>query len=409
MHDDHVMSLAQLREFVKLSNSATFSRVNVEESYQWVGRTLGKFRYQRLQKKEKSVVKKYLMMVTGYSDTQIDRLIFKKKVSGGIQKKERTQPVFTRIYTSEDIALLLDIDNAESRRTGGAVKQTCRDMYHIYGDVRFERLANISVSHIYNLRGSRQYESASLTYHKTNPSQVDIGVRGKPIPNGIPGFLRVDSVHQGDSGKEKGVYYVHLVDEVAQWDITCAVEAISEHFLIPALEEALGSHPCVIQNFHSDNGSEYINHMVARLLEKLLVSQTKSRSRHTNDNALVECKNGALTRKHLGYAHIPRQFAPLIHDWLRDFFNPYASFHRQCAFATEVVGEKGKIKKVYNTHMTPVQKLLSIQDIEKYLKPGVTKESLVARMMEKTHLQAAQDMQAAKDVLFKQIRQQMLK
>ena len=190
MHDDHVMSLAQLREFVKLSNSATFSRVNVEESYQWVGRTLGKFRYQRLQKKEKSVVKKYLMMVTGYSDTQIDRLIFKKKVSGGIQKKERTQPVFTRIYTSEDIALLLDIDNAESRRTGGAVKQTCRDMYHIYGDVRFERLANISVSHIYNLRGSRQYESASLTYHKTNPSQVDIGVRGKPIPNGIPGFLR---------------------------------------------------------------------------------------------------------------------------------------------------------------------------------------------------------------------------
>jgi transposase InsO family protein len=65
--------------------------------------------------------------------------------------------------------------------------------------------------------------------------------------------------------------------------------------------------PFVIQGFHADNGSEYINQRVAERLNKLLIEFTKSRSRPTNDNALVESKNGAVVRKHLGYAHIPQK------------------------------------------------------------------------------------------------------
>jgi hypothetical protein len=408
MKDDHLISVAQLREFVKLTNSATFTSLNQTESYQWISKTLTKFHYTKLCRSEKSMVKKYLITMTGYSETQIDRLIHQKKVKRCIVSAVRTQPCFPRIYTAEDTALLLEIDNAENRRTGGAVKKTCYDMYHVYHDARFVRLANISISHIYNVRGTRQYTSASLTYTKTNPTSVNIGIRTKPMPNDVPGYLRVDSVHQGDLGKEKGVYYVHLVDEVLQWDITACVEGISELFLMPALVEALAVHPCIIQNFHSDNGSEYINTVVARLLEKLRITQTKSRSRHTNDNALVECKNGALTRKHLGYAHIPRMYASLIQEWLRDFFNPYANFHRQCAFATDVVNEKGKIKKVYKTYLTPCEKLLSLPNVAQYLKPGVTVASLKTLMMAETHLKAAQDMQNAKQKLFATIQQKML-
>lgn len=408
MNDDNVVSVAQLRELVKLSNSAVVSRVSSEEAYEWIGRTLGKFGYFRLSKKDKGIVRAYIRQWTKYSDTQLDRLIRRKREVGRVVKRERTQSTFPTIYTPEDIALIAECDNAEGRRTGGALRKTLADMFHVYGDRRFERLSRISVAHLYNLRGTRVYESRSLTYTKTPTVSVAIGIRKKPQPEGQPGFLRVDSVHQGDLDKQKGVYHINLVDEVTQDEIVVTVEGISEEFLRPALEEALTTFPFVIKGFHSDNGSEYLNKRVAELLQKLLIEQTKSRSRRTNDNALVEGKNGAVVRKHFGYMHIPRKYAALMNEFNRQYLNPYLFFHRQCAFADEIVDGKGKIKKVYKTYLTPCEKLLSIDNVERYLKSGVTEESLRARMMEQTHLAAAQEMQEAKKQLFKEIKRRMV-
>ena len=405
MNDDNVTSIAQLKEFLKLSNSARFTSKDQAQTYAWIGHTLGKFRYTHLRKKDKGVVKRYVISMTGYSETQIDRLIARKKQIGVIVKKTRTQPTFTRIYTPADIALLVEVDNAEGRRTGGALRKTLVDMFQVYADIRFKRLSNISISHIYNLRGTRQYESGSLTYTKTNPTLVAIGIRKKPVPEGKPGYLRVDSVHQGDLDKEKGVYHLNLVDEVTQAEIVVTVEVISEQFLIPALEDALSQFPFHVLGFHSDNGSEYINKRVAELLQKLLIEQTKSRPRHTNDNPHAEGKNNFVIRKHFGYTHIPKKYASLINEFNRTHLNPYLFFHRQCAFADEVIDERGKIKKVYKTYLTPCEKVLSIENIEKYLKPGVTKESLRTDLMKKTHLAAAKEMQTAKDILFATIRQ----
>ena len=122
-----------------------------------------------------------------------------------------------------------------------------------------------------------------------------------------PGYLRVDSAHQGDLDGIKGVYHINAVDCVTQYEGVATCEKISEAFLIPVLEALLLSFPFVIHGFHSDNGSEYINKRVAKLLNKLLIEeQIKSRSRHSNDNAQAESKNGAIVRKHLGYSHIPQ-------------------------------------------------------------------------------------------------------
>ena len=160
-------------------------------------------------------------------------------------------------------------------------------------------------------------------------------MRMKPRPEGKPGFIRVDSVHQGDLDKQKGVYHINLVDEVTQTEVVVTVEGISEYFLESALLDALTQFPFRIINFHSDNGSEYLNKTVARLLNKLVIEQTKSRSRKTNDNALVEGKNTAVVRKHYGRIHIPRKYAPLMNTFNRKYLNPYIFFHRQCAFADE--------------------------------------------------------------------------
>lgn len=79
-----------------------------------------------------------------------------------------------------------------------------------------------------------------------------------------------------------------------------AAAQIGEQWLIPVLEAILAQFPFRIRGFHSDNESEFINHAVARLLNKLRAEQIKSRPRHPNENGLVESKNGAVIRKHIG-------------------------------------------------------------------------------------------------------------
>ena len=326
-----------------------------------------------------------------------------KKKFGRIFVRERTQHTFPRKYDASEVALLADSASLLNHPNGKAVKQMMRDMYHVYGDNRFEKLQHISVSHFYNLRKTNIFQSRMLNCQKTHPVKVNIGVRKKPTPYGKPGFLRVDSVHQGDLDKEKGVYHINLVDEVTQWEIVGCVEGISEHFLAPLLEELLRLFPFLILGFHSDNGSEYINQVTAKLLNKMNIEQTKSRSRKTNDNALVEGKNGAVIRKQMGYRHIPKKHAREINEFYREYLNPHLNFHRHCAYATEYTDSRGKIRKAYETCMTPCQKLLSIENVGQYLKPGITKESLTQEQMKMSHVEAAQKLQAAKAKLFNRI------
>lgn len=150
--------------------------------------------------------------------------------------------------------------------------------------------------------------------------------------------------------------------------------------MLPILEAILAMYPFVIIEFHADNGSEYINKLVAEMLNRLNVTLSKSRPRRHNDNALVETKNGGVIRKEMGYNHIPKKYASLINEWYQTWFNDYLNFHRPCGFATTTVDHKGKERKVYKPqdYMTPYQKLKSLPNAEQYLKPGVTFTKLTA-------------------------------
>lgn len=399
------MSVTQLAELVKFTKAAKFRSNNKKETYEWVGRTLGRFHYHGESKKNKSIIKRYLMAMSGYSEGQIDKLIARKKKHGRVFLKERTQYTFPRFYTVEDVALLAEVANAYLHQNGKALKKVCRDMFHVYGDVRFEHLSHISVGHLYNFKKTRVYQSKALHYTKTSPTVVPIGERRKPDPLGKPGSIRVDSVHQGDLNKEKGVYHINLVDEATQAEVVVCVERISEAYLVPALEEALAQFPFVVWNFHSDNGSEYINKVVAKLLEKLRVAQTKSRPRHSNDNALAETKNGAVVRRVMGYHHIPQKHAGKINRFYREYYNPFLFFHRPCAFATDVTDSRGKIRKYYRTedYRTPFQKLCLLDNPKQYLKPGVTMDDLKKQATAQPHLEAAQAVQKARSKLFSEI------
>ncbi|MCP3870852.1 MAG: transposase family protein, partial [Gammaproteobacteria bacterium] len=166
--------------------------------------------------------------------------------------------------------------------------------------------------------------------------------------------------------------------------------------------------PFIIKGFHADNGSEYINKRVAGLLNKLLIDLTKSRSRKTNDNALVESKNGSIVRKHLGCHHIPQKWAPLINEFSQKYLNPYINYHRPCFFSIVKIDAKGKQKKTYpyKAMMTPYEKMKSLPDAKQYLKPGFTFQQLDGIAGAISDNEAAQQLNEARKQLFKTINEQ---
>jgi len=85
-----------------------------------------------------------------------------------------------------------------------------------------------------------------------------------------------------------------------------------------------------ILGLHSDSESEFVNHGVAKLLDKLHIEFTKSRSRQTDDNTLVHYENGAVIHKLTGYGHIPQKHAAAINSFYTKVLDLGLNFHRFC-------------------------------------------------------------------------------
>ena len=411
MDDAQITTLEQIRSALESPGELKFKGASREERYGWIEEVLKRFDYFRLGKKGKGLVKAYLERMSGLSRAQVTRLVLKKLLVDAIKTSYGGGKRFAPKYTILDHELLAQTDNLHERLSGPATRRILERQYKVYGDKRFERLSGISSSHIYNLRGSRTYRLRAQTCVRTKSVSRAIGIRRKPEPQGRPGYIRVDTVHQGDLKGKKGVYHVNMVDAVTQWEIVVCVETISEAHLEPVLEEALGAFPFVILNFHSDNGGEFINYVIAKLLNKLLIKQTKSRSGRSNDNALVEGKNGSVIRKHMGHWHIEQKYAPLINRFYQERFNPYLNFHRPCGFATVTVDAKGKRSKKYETYQTPHERLALIvnaarsrkSEPDKYLREGVSLEALDGIAVKQRDNESAVAMQGAKEKLFKKL------
>lgn len=315
------MSLEELRVFLAASEELHFESRDQRQMYAFVKKTLVGQTYHQLGKEGKGLVRGYIGKMTGLSRAQMTRLIGQYLETGEVRPRSYRRQSFPSVYTRADIELLAEVDEAHETLSGPATQKILYREFHEYGQQAFERLARISVAHLYNLRKSRTYRQLRIVYEKTRPAAVSIGERRRPDPHGRPGYIRVDTVHQGDLDGVKGVYHINAVDEVTQWQIVAASEQISEAWLLPVLEQMLEQFPFRICGFHSDNGSEYINHTVAKMLNKLLIEQTKSRPRRSNDNAQVESKNGAVIRKHMGFGYIASAHADAINEFYQRHFN----------------------------------------------------------------------------------------
>ena len=413
MDETRLRTIEQLQAFLAATPQVAFTAHvagadDDNQRYEHISRVLARFDYAHRKKRERGVVLAYLRHTSGYGRAQMTRLVARWSTNRAAQRplvKLYRAPAapFARKYNALDVELLVEMDRAHEDVCGPAIAHLLQRAYGVYGDSRYERLAGLSVSHLYNLRDRADYQAQRVRFTSTRAVCNSIGQRKAPRPNGQAGFVRIDTVHQGDLDGVKGVYHITCIDEVSQWQVQACVQGISEAFLLPVLALVMEQFPFEIRGFHSDNGSEYINGRVAKLLEKLLVEQTKSRSRHSNDNALAESKNASVVRKHMGYSHIPQKYAKPINAFYREMFNPWLNLHRPCMFASETITAKGKLVKHYRHDdvKTPLERLsqLCAQGLAR-LKEGVTLEDLHTRATAQTDLAAAQAMQRAKAALF---------
>ncbi|MGC1645224.1 MAG: hypothetical protein WA741_05290 [Candidatus Sulfotelmatobacter sp.] len=404
MHETEKLTLQQIEQFLLAAKEVRFEASQREEIYGWVERLLCQQEYMGQGRRARGLLRRYLGKMTGLSRAQLTRLVGRYLATGRVRIKTSHRHRFPTRYTRADIELLAQVDEAHQTLSGPATRRIFEREFGHYGKLEFQRLAAISNGHLYNLRRTPRYRQRLKNYQKTRPSPVAIGERRRPDPGGRPGYLRVDTVHQGDAEHARGVYHINAVDEITQWEIVAAVPRISEAYLEPVLVMVLAQFPFVIHGFHSDNGSEFINQTVARLLNKLMIEQTKSRPRHSNDNGLAETKNGAIIRKHMGWGHLQEVHADPIQQFYSAHLNPYLNYHRPCAQADVEVDAKGRIRRRYRRYQTPLETLLKLPKPQQYLRPGLIVATLerIAGLMSDT--EAARRMQQAKHKLFEQLR-----
>lgn len=406
VHEAERLTVEQMREFLQGSRQLEFILEGKEAVYQFLERVLQAQHYDRRSRAERGVVRAYLARLSGLSRAQTTRLITRWQQNREIRPLPPRRPSFPRRYRSADIALLAQVDAAHEDLSGPAIRRILQREYGVFGNPEFARLATLSVSHLYNLRRSAAYRRRRVRVDLTRSKSVSIAERRRPEPQGQPGYLRVDTVHQGQQDGKAGPYHINSVDTVTQWEVLGCCQAISENHLIPVLEQMLAQYPFRILGFHSDNGSEYLNHRVAAMLNKLLVEFTKSRPCRSTDNALVEGKNGAVVRKHMGYGLIGSEWAEEIHEFYREHLNPYLNYHRPCGFATVETNARGKRRRHYRAddYRTPYEKLTALPKWKRYLKRDITAESLLKFAEAKSDTEAAARMQEAKTELLRRAR-----
>jgi hypothetical protein len=404
MNEVKLDTIEQIREFLAGTTDADFTIPADELAlHDFIATVLKRFQYFKRPKGQRGILFAYMQRLSGYSRQHLSRLLVRSREGRSLQPATRaSRTSFSCKFSPADVVLLAEVDSLHDTLSGPATKVLLNRAWQRFGDPRYAKLAGISVSHLYNLRASDGYKKQRIVWTRTRPSPIKIGIRKAPAPQGLPGYIRIDTVHQGDQDGLKGVYHINAVDIVTQWEVVAAVERISEAYLLPVIALMLDSFPFTVRGFHSDSGSEYVNHDVAKLLDKLRVEFTKSRPRQTNDNALAECKNGAVIRKMMGYGHIPQKHAGAINRFYADILNPYLNFHRPCYFAVDTIDTKGKIKKTYpqNQIMTPYDRLQTIPDYAQCLRPEITPETLEHLATALSDNQAAQHVQESRRRLF---------
>ena len=120
-----------------------------------------------LPKKDKGIVIRYLIKMTSNSRQQLTRLIQKYTKTGKINWMPCRSNGFAKKYSSQDITLLAKTNALHETPCGQAVKKICERAFTAFDDDNYQRLSELSISHLYNLRDSVCYKKQRRTFTTT--------------------------------------------------------------------------------------------------------------------------------------------------------------------------------------------------------------------------------------------------
>ena len=154
MQTSERLSLEQIQAFLDGSGEVGFKGRNRAEVYDWVNQTLRQQRFDELKRNERGLVRRYVEKMTGLSRAQTTRLITVFLRGDEVKPQPYRRRRFPVRYTREDITVLAGVDEAHQTLSGPATKQLLQRACYNFHDTRYQRLAVISVAHLYRLRGS---------------------------------------------------------------------------------------------------------------------------------------------------------------------------------------------------------------------------------------------------------------
>jgi hypothetical protein len=199
-----------------------------------------------------------------------------------------------------------------------------------------------------------------------------------------PGSIQADLVlHCGDS--LEGFYLTTLtaVDVASSWTERVAVWGKTQKVVTGGLHRVRMALPIPLREFHSDNGSEFLNDMLQPYCRREGIRTTRGRPYKKNDQAYVEQKNWTAVRAVVGYDRYSSRAALKCFEELyesdrlyRNFFQPVRKL-----LSKERVGPK--VRKRYDVAQTPYQRLLKSGVLD-----GQTRERLekLYRVLDPVHL-----------------------
>ena len=359
-------------------------------------------RYLKATKKEKKILLDEFTMLTGYHRKSAVRLLSARLVKQVLtyidgkpvkikpEKKRPSNRKGKRVYTDEVINCLRLVWTFFWFKCGKILAPLMRQQmpyiaqwpaFGITGETA-EKLVRISPASID--RYLKKDKEAMRLKGKSCTKPLDSLKSRIPIRTFYtseerkkPGFWQIDTVHH--CGQATSGQYLHTLtatDIASSWIELRSLLNNAHKWTFEALSHIKASVPLPVFEFHSDNGSEFINNATELWCKRNGVFFTRSRDHKKNDNCFVEQKNGAVVREYVGYdrlegieeqaflADVYQSLIPLL-----NFFMPTQKLKSKTRAGSKEI-------KVYDEARSPFQRLMESSEL-----PRQTKDSLLAQIV----------------------------
>lgn len=223
----------------------------------------------------------------------------------------------------------------------------------------------------------RKFRSSQRTqrHTTTQPSVIrSIPIRRGPWVNPEPGYGEIDTVvHCGDTLIGDMAYTVNYTDIATTWWEGAIQLNKGQHRTRASIQAIQTRLPFTLHGLDPDSGSEFINLVLYQWCQSEQIELTRSRPYHKNDNAHIEQKNGAITRKFLGYARIDteRQIA-LVQQLYAGPLRLYVNFFQPSMQLIRKDRIGAHYKRIYDQPKTPYQRVLEHPSISNEVKARLT-------------------------------------